>query len=222
MTQQQIDLLPESIRRQCESGARTGRLVAAVLAAVVLIVIFSTQARFQLERERQQYQKAYERAEAVHEAERQATQLTADLEKIRHFISTYERLSSPLDVSAVLATLINELPGSVTLESIDLNAGERRAARVIRGASGEDGPPPRLLVGELRGFALTEDDIIRYVMRLQNREGFEDVRLDSSRTRTVRETVAREFEVSFRLDLGRRYDIIEATVSAGSASEVVQ
>ncbi len=222
MSQRNIDLLPESIRRQCEMGARTGRLITSVVAAVLIIVVFATQSRWQLDRERQRLDVASEQAEAVHAAERQAHLLEKELAEITRYIAMYERLALPLDISSVLATLVNELPTSVTLEAIDLEAGERRAARMIRGAASDDARPPRLLVGEMSGFALTDDEIARLVMRLQNREGFEEVTLDFSRTRAVRDTIAREFRISFRLDLDHQYEVIKATASANAIGDYAQ
>lgn len=212
-----IDLMPESIRRQCEMGARTGQLIGAIVVGVLIVVVMATQARWQLDRERERYALANERAETVQRAQQEATALNRQLAEVKAYMDMYERLALPLDISAIIATIVNELPPSITIESLDMEASERRAPRAARSVPGEAQRPPRLLVGELSGFAQTDDDIARLVMRLQNRDGFDAVTLDFTRTRLVRESIAREFRMSFRIDLDRPYEVIAPGLASAAA-----
>lgn len=214
MTQQQINLLPESIRQRCEAGAKTGRLITALVCGVLLVVVLATHARFQLERVRASYRAAEEAAAEAHSAEQQYAVLSAELDTLEKHIRAYERLALPLNISSVLATIINELPGSVTLESFALEAGERRTVRVSRNASEDTDEVPRVIVGELSGFAVSDHEIAELVSRLGEVPAFESVTMDFSRTRQVRENPAREFRLSFRIDLNVPYIVESPSVEA--------
>ncbi len=212
MTQHSIDLLPDQIRARGRAGVVAGWYVAAVMAVVVLLAVTATHARFRLSHAREQLNEAEQRTLLVVAAETQASALRAQLLKTRQFIERYERTALPLDMSQVLATVVNDLPVNVTLDRIDLVAGVRRTGRSARsrGAGDEAGPLPRVLTGELRGFAATDADIAEIVARMESRALYERVSLDFSRTRVVRERGAREFRISFLIDLDVPYRLVKA------------
>ncbi|MEE9130126.1 MAG: hypothetical protein V3T84_08915 [Phycisphaerales bacterium] len=212
MTQHSIDLLPDQIRARAQAGVVAGWYVGAIMAVVVLLGVSATHARFRLSHAREQLNEAEQRASLVIAGEAQASALRAQLRETRQFIERYERTALPLDLSQVLATVVNDLPINVTLDRIDLVAGVRRTGRSARsrGAGDETGPRPRVLTGELRGFAATDADIAEIVARMESRALYEHVSLDFSRTRAVRGRGAREFRISFLIDLDVPYRIVEA------------
>ncbi|MEE8153895.1 MAG: hypothetical protein V3T53_02925 [Phycisphaerales bacterium] len=212
MTQHSIDLLPDQIRARSRAGVVAGWYVVAIMAVVVLLAVTATHARFRLSHAREQLNVAEQRASLVIAGESQASALRAQLLETRHFIERYERTALPLDMSQVLATVVNDLPVNVTLDRIDLAAGVRHTGRSARsrGAGDETGPRPRVLTGELRGFAATDADIAEIVARMESRALYERVSLDFSRTRIVRERGAREFRISFLIDLDVPYRVVEA------------
>ncbi len=212
MIQHSIDLLPDQIRARGQAGVVTGWYVGAIMAVVVLLGVSATHARFRLSHARAQLDEAQQRASLVIAAETQASALWAQLRETRQFIARYERTALPLDMSRVLATVVNDLPVNVTLDRIDLVAGVRRTGRSARsrGAGDEAGPQPRVLTGELRGFAATDADIAEIVARMESRALYENVSLDFSRTRAVRGRGAREFRISFLFDLDVTYRVVEA------------
>ncbi len=212
MTQHSIDLLPDQIRARGQAGLVAGWYVGAIMAVVVLLGLTATHARFLLSHAREQLNEAEQRAALVIAGETQAGALRAQLRETRQFIARYERTALPLDMSQVLATVVNDLPVNVTLDRIDLVAGVRRTGRSARsrGAGDEAGPRPRVLTGELRGFTATDADIAEIVARMESRALYQHVSLDFSRTRTVRERAAREFRISFLIDLDVPYRVVEA------------
>lgn len=223
MSQHSIDLLPDQIRVRSQYRVMAGRYVIAIVSVVALIVIGATHSRVRLAHVRQQLDEAQQRAELVISGEVQVSALRTQLRQQQQFIQRYEHIALPLEMSQVLATLVNELPVNVTLDHLDLVIGARRSARSARSRSSgnETGPLPRVLSGELRGFAATDADIAEIVTRLESRPLFEQVSLDFSRTRSVRERIAREFRVSFRIDLDRRYRVVEAPrFEAGEVGDV--
>lgn len=215
MSQKPIDLLPESIRASCLAGIRTGRTIAVVGVAIAIVVIAATHTRFKLDRARDGLQVAEAHADQVLAAEAQARELNAQLADVRELIGTHDAIILPIELSAVLATLVNQLPPSVGLDRLDLDAQSRtrgRGAGTARNRSAApnsnastDTPPPRILVGEMTGFAASDDDIAELVSRMETMQPFSAVSLDFSRTRAVRGHAAREFRISFKIDLDARY-----------------
>jgi hypothetical protein len=62
-------------------------------------------------------------------------------------------------------------------------------------------------VAEISGFAPMDEDIAEYVGRLSDTGFAREVSLDFSRGRYVRDRPAREFRLSFRMDLEATYDV---------------
>ncbi len=212
MTQHSIDLLPDQIRARGRASVVAGWYGGAIMAVVVLLAVTAIHARFRLRHAREQLNEAEQRASLVIAAEAQAGALRAQLRETRQFIERYERTALPLEMSRVLATVVNDLPVNVTLDRIDLVAGVRHTGRSARsrGAGDETGLRPRVLTGELRGFAATDADIAEIVARMESRALYEHVSLDFSRTRVVRERGAREFRISFLIDLDVPYRVVKA------------
>jgi hypothetical protein len=186
-----------------------GRYGAALLIAVVLLGLMATHSRLMLDLARDRLTVAQEQADIVLSAEAKAARLRRSLNEARDFIRRYERIALPLEISRVIATITNELPASATLDRIDLKAGARQRNRTSRGRGPvrPDQPPPRALRGELSGFAATDQDVAEIVANLEGLDLFDQVSLDFSRTRTVRERNAREFRISFQADLDVRYEV---------------
>jgi hypothetical protein len=203
MNQHPIDLLPESIRVRSQAGARTGRFVTAAIVTSLVLIVLTTHSRLALSRARAEYQTARNHADLVLATEKRAMELRQQIAEIQIEIEGYDRIALPLDVSAVIATLTNCMPAGMTLDRVDLEAGAYRVIRSPR-SKGRDEPqeaPPRMLSGEVSGFAPTDREIAEFVAYLSETSPFESVSLDFSRTRVVRQRSAREFRLSFRIDL---------------------
>ncbi len=219
--QHPVDLLPGSFRARSLAGLRTGRYVAACLLGLIIVIAVATASRVQLDRVRHRFEAAQDQANMVMAADEQAAGLRAELGAIHAFIDGYHRIALPLETSRVLATTIRELPASVTLDRIELDAGARRSARSARSRSGNDEEaPPRILIGELSGFAASDAEIAALVARLRDIPPFSEVSLDFSRTRVVRDRAAREFSLSFRIDLDAVYDVVDGPVPPSAEEEV--
>lgn len=221
MSHGQIDLLPESIRARSQAGVVAGRYVASMLIGVVLLGLMATHSRLMLDLARDRLRVAEDQANMVLAAEAKAVRLRQTLDETRGYIQRYERIALPLEISRVIATIIDELPDSATLDRIDVRAGTRQRGRNARGrsAAGPSEPLSRVLTGELSGFAVSDQDVAAIVANLETLGLFEQVTLDFSRTRTVREKSAREFRISFRADLERRYDVADRDATPDGQQE---
>ena len=221
MKQQPIDLLPDAIRARSQAGVVAGRYVVSVLIGVVLLGLTATHSRLMLDLARQRLRVAEEHADIVLSAEAKAAHLRQTLQETRQFIERYELIALPIDLSRVVATVTNVLPPSATLDRIDVYAGPRRNTRSARGKGDREnqGAVPRMLTGELSGFAATDQDVAQLVANLEHVGVFEKVSLDFSRTRSVRGHNAREFRISLRSGLDDRYEVIGFELPEHSVQE---
>jgi len=212
LRQHPIDLLPESVRARGQARVRAGRYVTAAAVSIVLVILATTHSRLELEHAREALVAAREQADLVLNAEAKAAELGDMIRQVRRHIDQYECIALPLDPSAVLATVINRMPEGMTLDRIDLDAGARRAARTprSRGAVNDDQTPPRVLIAEISGFAPNDRHIAEFVGRLDETPPLRAVSLDFSRTRVLRGHSAREFRLSFRIDLDATYERVDA------------
>ncbi len=211
MSQRPIDLLPDSVRARSQAGVVTSRYVVSFLCAIGVLVITGTHSRLLLDNAHQRVRVAQEQAHLALTAEAKAREIRVELAEADDFIYRYELVSMPLELSRIIATITNDLPPSATLERLDLTVAAPRPHRSVRSraAKDEEGPRPRVLRGELNGFAATDRDVAEIVTRLEALNLAERVSLDFSRTRAVRTHGAREFRISFRIDLEARYDVVD-------------
>lgn len=221
MKQHQIDLLPDSIRLRCQAGVRTGQTVSAFVAVIVLLVVMLTYGRLELDQAETELVATRTQADLVLEMERRASSLQQSHEQAAEYVELYRKVAPPLEVSDVVATIINELPASVALDRIEIDAGARRRVRTARsrGSAEEDEARPRILNCEIAGFARSDEQVAEIVDRLSDRPPFQRVSLDFSRTRLVREQAAREFRLSCRVDLEAAYEIERRETAVASAEE---
>jgi len=214
--QHSIDLMPLSIRERSQARLRAGQFIAFAVVSMTLTIIAATHSSISLASAQERLFEAAAQAEQVFAIEARSAQLRHELDSINEFTRRYDRLALPLNVGDVLATVVNALPESVTLDQLDLDAGSRVIGRTARsrsqGSNVESGDaPPRVLTAEISGFAANDQHIAELVSRLEAMKPFEAVSLDFSRSRRVNDRDAREFRVSFRIDLDNNYRVTRPT-----------
>ncbi len=211
MTQHPIDLLPESARARSQAQLRAARRLTFAVLSLLTLAALITHSRISVEQSRDQLQAAEDRAAAVLALESKAAALRSLLADCDAQLERYEMVALPIPIAAILATIINELPPSVTVDSINIDAGYRRFRRSVRSreTSDPDQPASRTLTAEIGGFAVSDKDVAELIDRLSAVPPLRNVNLDFSRSRAVRERIAREFRLSFRIDLDHRYEIVD-------------
>ena len=215
MTQHAIDLLPDVIRARSQAGVVAGRYIVSLIIAVVLLGLAATHSRLMLDLARQRLRVAEEQADIVLSAEATATNLRETLDATSEYIRRYELIAMPVEISRVVATLVNLLPESTTLDRIDIKAGTPNAGRSARGRARKGaGPARRSLTGELSGFALSDLQVAELVARIEDIGLFDQVSLDFSRSRTVRGVQARGFRISVRADLDVKFEVTDLQEAA--------
>lgn len=209
MKQHAINLLPDSIRQRLQAGARTGQTVGAFGSVIALLVLVITYGRIERDRAERDVAMARDQANLVIEMDERGKSLHASLRDAESYLELYRKVAPSLDVSAVMATIINELPESVALDRIDISAGARLPVRTARSRGRDEKveSSPRIMTCEIAGFAQSDEQVAQVVDRLSAQPPFEKVSLDFSRTRLVREQSAREFRLSCRIDLDVLYAV---------------
>ncbi len=211
MKQHNIDLLPEALRARAQAGLRTGRYVTSVLLGIGLVVAVTLHSRFGLDRTLGAFDSARGQADQVLATLERSSVLRDKLLDLEDSVERYRSIAHPIEISRILASVINRMPEGTTLDRFDLSAGSRssgRNSRSGRRSSSDDGAP-RVLVGEVAGFAPDDRAIAEFVSGLQDLDPLEGVSLDFSRTRSVHDRAAREFRLSFRVNFEALYESTE-------------
>jgi hypothetical protein len=141
------------------------------------------------------------RANSALELEVDATSLELKKARLESFIDRYNNEKITFAMGDIVSTITNMLPESMTLEDISLDIVQT-----------EDG---RGISGRLAGFAATDEMIASLVSTLQTQTPFGAVSMDYSKSRTVRGMRAREFRVSFLIDLESQWEVSRMVVVGG-------
>lgn len=217
MRQHQVNLLPAAAQARAAKGAALGRYVVMGLIAAAVITAVCAHAKYRLSEARTRHETARGEADLVLQAERKQQELEKELSDVEKRVHRYELVAHPLDVSRIAATIVNLLPESVSLDRLDIEAGARRSVQTARSpqpdSKSKQPRPPRVLTGELSGFAATDADVTELVTVLSKRAPLSEVQMESCRNRDIRGQSAREFRISFRVDLEARYRIASDTVA---------
>jgi len=221
MRQHMIDLLPDSIRTRSESGMVIGRYISAGVIVVIVLVGLSTHAHFRLDRAEAAYKAAEEKSRLVLAVEAEAKRLRESLGVVADSIEQYDRVAPSLNVTDLQTLVSSQLPDSVTLESLDFEVVAGTPAYDPRLKETKDAKPKREIRAELHGFALSDADVAELVSRLDALKPLSAVSLDFSKSRTVRTLQAREFRLSFKVDLERKYEITRLTPDREQTKQIV-
>ncbi|MDG2423788.1 MAG: PilN domain-containing protein [Phycisphaerales bacterium] len=201
-----LDLMPLAIRHKAQAGQRLRRLIAIGVITLGLLVTFSTHSQLRRDRLEEALIVSESRAAQALQLERQAEDLSVVRTEIEAAMNAYDRVALPIRMDRMMGHIVASLPPSATLEHLLLEYEDDRN----RNRREQDGDEvERRIVGGISGFAASDDDVARLVQRLDQHEPFEDVRLEFTRSRDVRGTNAREFQMTFTVNLEGSWEIKE-------------
>ncbi len=200
MSHRSIDLLPVETRQRAEAGQRVRRTIGLCLAIAALAGTAATWSRLRAEAAEGARVQLEAMAQQAIELETQAAACGKAADDIERLMEDYRAVALPMPVSTLVAGLAEALPPGGTLESLTLQYDDGKRL----GASESLG---RRLLGSIEGFAATDSDVALIAKRLSGRAPFEEVRLESSGSRTVRGRPARGFTIHFQVDFARRFTV---------------
>ena len=196
-----MNLLPEQYVVRSRNRARSSRVAIIVICTLCAVVAVATHSRFTLNSSASELISAQARANTAIELEVDASSLKLQKDELDTFLKRYKNAEIVFPMGSLVATITNIIPESMTLEELSLDMVE------IQGQSG--------ISGQLAGFALSDQIIAEVVSTLQSNHPFSRVRMDFSRSRTIRNTQARGFRISFFIDLNQSWDSTTTVASIG-------
>ena len=196
-----IDLMPVEIRARAEAGQRVRRTIVLCLIIAAMAGGAATWASIRADRASSGLVRLETLASRSLELESQAQACRSAANEIEAAMKDYHAIALPMPVSSLIAGITEALPKGGTLESLTVtyDAGKRLG-------SDEDGA--RRLLGTIEGFAATDEDVALLARRMTGLPPFEDVRLEGSRSRTIRGRSARGFSILFMVDMGKTFTVL--------------
>ena len=199
-----MNLLPEQYVERSKNKARGSRVAILVMLTLGAVVAFATHSRFSVNASSNRLLVGQARANAAIELEVDASSLETEKTTLESFIEQYQSEDTVFKFGNIVSTITNLLPESITLEELALD--------VVESTNGKG------ISGRLTGFATTDEIIASVVSELQDHQPFSSVRMDFSRSRTVRNAHARGFKISFFIDLEQPWQQLEQ-VTVAEATE---
>jgi len=205
-----LDLMPEGIRRRTQAGQRLRRFMAIGVIVIGAIIAFATHSQIRSDRLEESLIVARARAAQALKLEREAEDMSVLREEIESYMNAYEKVALPMRMDALMGRIVAALPESATVDHLLLEYEDSRTNHRGRQASMEG---PRRIVGGLTGFAISDDDVAGLVQRMEMDVSFEDIRLDYTRSREVRGVPAREFQLTFTVNLEGIWEVHSGSVA---------
>ncbi len=196
-----MNLLPEKYVERSKNKARSGRVAIAIIITLCAVAAVATHSRLSMNSAVEHLVIAQSRANSALELEVDASSLESQKANIESFIERYNKENIVFAMGDIVATIANLLPGAITLEDLSLDIVETESGSGIS--------------GRLAGFASSDEIIAELVTLLQSHAPFGSVSMDFSKSKTVRGRRAREFRVSFLIDLENDWDVSRMVVIGG-------
>jgi hypothetical protein len=205
-----LDLMPEGIRRRTQAGQRLRRFMAIGIVAIGAIIAFATHSQIRRDHLEESLVVARARAAQALKLEREAADMGVLREEIESYMVAYEQVALPMRMDALMGRIVAALPESATVDHLLLEYEDSRTNQRGRKSAIDE---PRRIVGGVTGFAISDDDVAGLVQRMEKDVSFEDIRLDYTRSREVRGVSAREFQLTFTVNLEGTWEIHTPSVA---------
>jgi hypothetical protein len=196
-----MNLLPEQYVERSRNKARGNRVAVAIIITLCGVAAVATHSRLSMNSAVEKLVIAQSRANSALELEVDATSLELKKAKLEEFVNRYNKEKVVFAMGDIIATISNMLPASMTLEDFDLDVVQTEEGSAIS--------------GRIAGFATSDEIIASLVTGLQTHKPFSSVSMDYSKSRTVHNIRAREFRISFLIDLNNNWDVSRMVVVGG-------
>lgn len=212
MTGRTMDLRPPAVRRRVADARERTRLVQICLLAAICLSAAWSAAAWRLRDARADHELAVTRADEVLRVERELADITDRFDDAGRRLGVWRRCSIPFGASSILASIANDLPDSGTLERVEFDAPSLITSAVRGGRVRSDVDSIRRIEAEIEGFTATDADVAVFVEALRRRPLFRDVRVESTRHRSIADRTARAFRIVFEIDLETASPVIATAI----------
>jgi cell division protein FtsB len=196
-----MNLLPENYIERSKNRVRSSRVAIIIIVSLASVVAVATHSRIAVNSATEKLIVAQARANGAIEVEADAATLEIKKQKLETFVKKYQETELPFAVSDIIATITNALPEDITVEELSFDVLE----------TGDN----RMITGYIAGFGSSDESIALVVSKFQSKPPFEDVTMDFSRSRTVRDIRARGFRMSFSIHLSNEWEIHTVVADVG-------
>lgn len=211
-----VNLLPPEVGDRVRSrgeARRTGLLIALLLLSLVGVSVHSWD---QARRARAVRDAAASLRDSAGDVEAELARLEVERTRLQEFMTTYRRVALPIEMSDLLATIVNRMPQKATLTDLSLRLVARETAPVRTsappGATAPPAPPPkRVLEIRLRGFAASINEVSDFERSLAATAPLAQVALSENRSLQTPDGDFHEFVITAEVDLDRPYTGLRAT-----------
>jgi len=210
-----VNLMPPEIgdRVRCRGEARrTGLLVTLLILSLIGVSIHSWDDARRARAVRDAAMSLRDRAEDV---DAELVRLEQDRTRLNEFMATYRRVALPVEMSDLLATVVNAMPTKTSLTDLTLRLVTRESTPVRTAAPpGSTAPPPppprRMLEVRLRGFAASINEVSDFERALAATPPLAHVAVSENRSLSTTEGDFHEFVITAEIDLDLPYVGIRA------------
>ncbi len=214
----EFNLLPSRVRDRIASRHMNTRLVrwavcvAACMGASVAVTAWRARAA------ESRLASLRDEASAIVLLEEELRTLEANIEATNAQIALQRSVASPIEASRLVHAIAELVPQDAILEHLALRgenlSGEERSKR-RRGEAAAS----RAYQCEVTGVAVDDATIATFVEGLAAREPFIAVNLESSSNRAFQGVEAREFRITFRVDLDEHWTVRTGAMHAQAETE---
>jgi hypothetical protein len=196
-----MNLIPQAIKDRVECTEARRRIVVVGAVSMALLGGAWLHGGLRLSEAEAKRAIAEKQAEEVLAAEQKATMLSLKLDAFASEINAWRSVQFPFDVSALLATIANELPASITCDNIEFDASSLVGAAVRSTDGSSLVAPPARVRGELAGIAESDVDVALLVEALRNRSPIDHVEVETTRHQQLKNRAVRAFRIRFEIEL---------------------
>lgn len=191
--QHPINLLPEHLVASNHAATICKRYIIACAVVIAMFVISIAHAQLSIVRAKNDLELARNQANDALAIRNRAGQQSAELSTLNDILLSQSNEAFNLQTTLILASLISDMPESVTLDDLVLSTNQA-----------EHGS--RTLQAKLRGFAATDADVSQFAVNLEASAFCNNINLDYTTSRIVRSRPARDFQISFHINLDAARD----------------
>lgn len=210
-----VNLLPSDVRVRAESRGerrRFGLLLALLLISLLGVSLHSWD---QARRARLVRDAAVVSRDRLDDVDGELARLESERSRLAAFMDAYRSVALPMELSDLLATIVNAMPIPSTLTDISVRLDQRPVADAgAPAAAPAPGAPPsappkmrRLLEIRIRGYAAGNGEVTAYERALAALPVLERVTLGENRSMETPEGNFQEFVITAEVPLDRAFGL---------------
>jgi len=210
-----VNMLPKEVGDRVRSLGERRRLGLLVSLLLISLVGVSFHSWDQARRARAVRDAAVVSRERIDDVDAELARLEADRARLGAFMTAYHGIASPMELSDLLATIVNAMPPRASLTDLSMKLELRQAAEgapaapqpapTPPGGNAPRPPPKRVLELRLRGYAASNAEVTAFERSLAATAPLVRVTLGENRSMETPDGNFQEFIITAEVPLDRKY-----------------